>query len=57
MSGKVRHLTDLDSLREGIGLRHCPDPAAGGLQEEEAYEMFQELMGSIEGDIVRDLQG
>ena len=48
----VRHLTDLDSLREGIGLR-----AFGQIQplvayKKEALEMYQELLGSIESDIV-----
>ena len=48
----VRHLTDLDALREGIGLR-----AFGQIQplvayKKEAHEMYQELLGSIESDIV-----
>ncbi|MFZ2486646.1 MAG: preprotein translocase subunit SecA [Anaerolineae bacterium] len=48
----VRHLTDLDALREGIGLR-----AIGQIQpivayKKEAHAMYQELLASIENDIV-----
>jgi preprotein translocase subunit SecA len=48
----VRHLTDLDSLREGIGLRAFAQIQPLVAYKKEAYEMFQELMGSIESDIV-----
>ncbi|MEZ4771482.1 MAG: preprotein translocase subunit SecA, partial [Caldilineales bacterium] len=48
----VRHLTDLDSLREGIGLRAIAQIQPLVAYKKEAYEMFQELMGSIESDIV-----
>ena len=48
----VRHLTDLDALREGIGLR-----AYGQIQpivayKKEAHAMYTELLESIENDIV-----
>ncbi|HSN74824.1 MAG TPA: preprotein translocase subunit SecA, partial [Anaerolineae bacterium] len=48
----VRHLTDLDALREGIGLR-----AYGQIQpivayKKEAHGMYVELLESIENDIV-----
>ncbi|MEI2690347.1 MAG: preprotein translocase subunit SecA [Anaerolineae bacterium] len=48
----VRHLTDLDALREGIGLR-----AYGQIQpivayKKEAHAMYMELLEAIEGDIV-----
>jgi preprotein translocase subunit SecA len=48
----VRHLTDLDALREGIGLR-----AYGQIQpivayKKEAHAMYTELLESIESDIV-----
>ncbi len=48
----VRHLTDLDALREGIGLR-----AYGQIQpivayKKEAHAMYTELLEAIEGDIV-----
>ena len=48
----VRHLTDLDALREGIGLR-----AYGQIQpivayKKEAHAMYMELLESIENDIV-----
>jgi preprotein translocase subunit SecA len=48
----VRHLTDLDALREGIGLR-----AYGQIQplvayKKEAFAMYEELLDAIEGDIV-----
>jgi preprotein translocase subunit SecA len=48
----VRHLTDLDALREGIGLR-----AYGQIQplvayKKEAFAMYEELLEAIESDIV-----
>jgi preprotein translocase subunit SecA len=49
----VRHLTDLDRLREGIGLQ-----GVGGLDplvayKREAFQMYSELMDSIRSDIVK----
>ncbi|HEY9898128.1 MAG TPA: preprotein translocase subunit SecA [Pantanalinema sp.] len=49
----IEHLHDIDALRDGIGLRAYgqKDP----LQEykREAYELFQNLLGAIQHDIVR----
>jgi preprotein translocase subunit SecA len=49
----VRHLTDLDRLREGIGLQ-----AIGGLDplvayKREAFNMYSELMNDIRSDVVK----
>ncbi len=49
----VRHLTDLDRLREGIGLQ-----GVGGLDplvayKREAFQMYSELMDAIRSDIVK----
>ena len=48
----VRHLTDLDELREGIGLRAFAqlDPLIA--YKKEAHEMYQEFVASISRDIV-----
>ena len=48
----VRHLTDLDELREGIGLRAFAqlDPLIA--YKKEAHEMYQEFVASISHDIV-----
>jgi len=48
----VRHLTDLDALREGIGLRAFgqQDPLVSFKRE--AHEMYGQLMGAIQHDIV-----
>ena len=48
----VRHLTDLDELREGIGLRAFAqiDPLIA--YKKEAHEMYQDLLASISRDIV-----
>jgi preprotein translocase subunit SecA len=48
----VRHLTDLDELREGIGLRAFAqlDPLIS--YKKEAHEMYQEFVASIARDIV-----
>ena len=48
----VRHLTDLDVLREGIGLRAFgqQDPLVSFKRE--AYEMYDQLRGAIQHDIV-----
>ncbi|MBO9539155.1 preprotein translocase subunit SecA [bacterium] len=51
----IEHLHDIDALRDGIGLRAYgqKDP----LQEykREAYELFQNLLGAIQHDIVRQV--
>jgi preprotein translocase subunit SecA len=47
----IRHLTDLDELREGIGLRAFAqlDPLVA--YKREASEMYNELVGSISHDV------
>jgi preprotein translocase subunit SecA len=48
----VRHLTDLDALREGIGLRAFgqQDPLVSFKRE--AHEMYGQLMDAIQNDII-----
>jgi len=48
----VRHLTDLDVLREGIGLRAFGQQDPLVAFKREAYEMYNQLMGTIQHDIV-----
>jgi preprotein translocase subunit SecA len=48
----VRHLTDLDVLREGIGLRAFGQQDPLVAFKREAYEMYNQLLGSIQHDIV-----
>jgi preprotein translocase subunit SecA len=48
----VRHLTDLDELREGIGLRAIAQQDPLVAYKKEAHEMYQELVESISRDIV-----
>jgi len=49
----IRHLTDLDNLREGIGLRAFghQDPLVAF--QREAHEMYDELMASIQHEVAR----
>ncbi|MEX1018695.1 MAG: preprotein translocase subunit SecA [Litorilinea sp.] len=49
----VRHLTDLDRLREGIGLQAIAQMDPLVAYKRQAFEMYGELMGEIRGDIVR----
>ncbi len=49
----VRHLTDLDRLREGIGLQAIAQVDPLVAYKREAYQMYQELLGDIRGDIVK----
>jgi preprotein translocase subunit SecA len=51
----VRHLTDLDRLREGIGLQAIAQMDPLVAYKRQAFEMYGELMGEIRGDIVRAL--
>lgn len=51
----VRHLTDLDVLREGIGLRAVGQQNPLVAYQKEAYEMYQQMMASIQQTIVRML--
>jgi preprotein translocase subunit SecA len=48
----VRHLTDLDTLREGIGLRAFGQQDPLVAFKREAYEMYARLLESIKHDIV-----
>ena len=48
----VRHLTDLDALREGIGLRAYGQIQPSVAYKKEAHAMYMELLESIENDIV-----
>jgi len=51
----VRHLTDLDRLREGIGLQGIAgiDPVVA--YKREAFQMYSELMLDIRSDIVKSV--
>ncbi len=48
----VRHLTDLDELREGIGLRAFAQQDPLIAYQKEAHEMYQELIAAISRDVV-----
>ncbi len=51
----IRHLTDLDALREGISLRAYGqiDPLVAF--KKEAHEMYQDLVAAIQSDIVHQI--
>ena len=49
----VRHLTDLDRLREGIGLQAIAQVDPLVAYKREAFAMYQELMNDIRSDIVK----
>jgi len=49
----VRHLTDLDRLREGIGLQALAQVDPLVAYKREAFNMYGELMSDITGDIVK----
>lgn len=51
----IRHLTDLDRLREGIGLQAIAQVDPLVAYKRQAYGMYQELMGDIRGDIVKNM--
>ncbi|MBL7169825.1 MAG: preprotein translocase subunit SecA [Candidatus Aenigmarchaeota archaeon] len=51
----IRHLTALDELREGIGLRAYGQQDPLVEYQKEAYRMFQELMGAIKRDVVHSI--
>jgi preprotein translocase subunit SecA len=51
----IQHLTGLDMLREGIGLRAVGQQNPLVSYQKEAFEMYQEMMGSIQSQIVRSL--
>ena len=49
----IRHLTDLDHLREGIGLQAFAQVDPLVAYKREAFNMYSELMNDIRGDIVK----
>ena len=51
----VRHLTSLDMLREGIGLRAFGQQNPLVSYQKEAFETFQNMLASIQTEIVRSL--
>ncbi|MEJ5310300.1 MAG: SEC-C metal-binding domain-containing protein [Anaerolineae bacterium] len=51
----IRHLTDLDMLREGIGLRAIGQQKPIVAYQKEAYETYQEMLQSVQTQIVRSL--
>ncbi len=48
----VRHLTDLDELREGIGLRAFAQQDPLIAYQKEAHEMYEDLIAAISRDVV-----
>jgi len=48
----IRHLTGLDNLREGIGLRAYGQQDPLVAYKKEAHEMYQDLLATIQHDIV-----
>jgi len=51
----IRHLTGLDNLREGIGLRAYGQQDPLQAFKKEAYEMYEELLAAIQHAIVGDI--
>ncbi len=51
----VRHLTDLDVLREGIGLRAVGQQNPIVAYQKEAYATYQAMLSSVQTEIVRSL--
>jgi len=51
----VRHLTSLDMLREGIGLRAVGQQNPLVAYQKEAFEMYQDMLGSVQAQVVRSL--
>jgi preprotein translocase subunit SecA len=49
----VRHLTDLESLREGIGLRAYGQQNPLVAYRKEAYEMYEALLAEIQSRVAR----
>jgi preprotein translocase subunit SecA len=49
----IRHLTDLDHLREGIGLQAYAQVDPLVAYKRQAFGMYSELMEAIRGDIVK----
>jgi preprotein translocase subunit SecA len=51
----VRHLTNLDALREGIGLRAYGQQNPLVAYRKEAHEMYQALLGEIQQTVARSV--
>ena len=51
----VRHLTDLDELREGIGLRAYGQQDPLVAYKREAHEMYQDLVAAVSQDVVSSI--
>lgn len=51
----IHHLTDLDRLREGIGLRAFAQVDPLVAYKKEAFSMYADLMDDIRGDIVKSI--
>ncbi len=51
----VRHLTDLDRLREGIGLRALAQQDPVVAYKREAFDMYSEMVEAIRSDTVRSV--
>lgn len=51
----VRHLTNLDMLREGIGLRAVGNRNPLVAYQKEAYDMYRDMLASVQQAIVRSL--
>ena len=51
----VRHLTDLEGLREGIGLRAYGQQNPLVAYRKEAHEMYQALLGRIQETVARSI--
>ncbi|MBC8140771.1 MAG: SEC-C domain-containing protein, partial [Armatimonadetes bacterium] len=51
----VAHLSDMDYLREGIGLRGYAQVDPLVAYKKEALELFERMQGGIQGDIARQL--
>ncbi len=51
----IQHLTALDVLREGIGLRAVGQQNPLVAYQKEAYTMYQEMLAAVQGEIVRNL--
>ena len=51
----VRHLTDLDALREGIGLRAFGQQNPVVAYKREAAETYDDMLASIRSQVARDI--
>ncbi len=51
----IRHLTDLDNLREGIGLRAYGQQDPLIAYKVEAYDMYQDLMASVQHEVAQTI--